>query len=90
MFAGTGLDFLTGATAWFSHRPKANLASFKPTEPLKLMFESTWEKRGEEQKASITKIVRYMSDEALIVPLFLQPTACILQSYVHTLYLAEG
>ena len=43
----------------------------------------------EEQIAMTKKIVRIMADECLVIPLYLSPSAYIIQPYVHTTFLKK-
>ena len=91
MFSGNDVTYLVSAQSWWSHEPKANLASFhRPPELVALFDEALKMRTEEEQKAATEKIVQYMRDEALIIPLYHIPVAIITKPYVHTTYLSQG
>ncbi len=43
-----------------------------------------------DQKEITKKLVRYMADEVLVIPLWKNPFAIITRPYVHTDYLQQG
>jgi len=43
-----------------------------------------------DQEAATKKIVRWIADQALIIPLYVSPAAYIIQPYVHTTYLEQS
>ncbi len=61
-----------------------------PPELEALSIDSRTYSSRADQETATKKIVQYLSDEALIIPIFLQPSAYIVQPWVHTDYLAEG
>jgi len=88
----TGLDFNYLATFFrqFGPDPFANLASFERPKELIDMCRQAYHAYDEAtQKEWAKKLVRYMADECLVVPTYLQPAAYIIQPYVHTTYLKE-
>ena len=89
----TGLDenYLATIAAWFGHEPKTNLTSFKrPDEFIKLSKESIMVFTDEKKKEYCKKMVRYIHDNALMVPLYNQVVAYIHQPWVHTAYYKTG
>jgi len=90
-FTGLDLNYLTTVAAWFGHEPKTNLASFKrPPELIALSKESITYLDEAGQKAITKKMVRLIADEVLMVPIFNNPSAYIIQPWVHTDYLQTG
>jgi ABC-type transport system substrate-binding protein len=90
-FTGLDLNYLTTVAAWFGHEPKTNLASFKrPPELIALSKESITYLDEVKQKAITKQMVRLIADEALMIPLFNNTAAYIIQPWVHTDYLQTG
>jgi peptide/nickel transport system substrate-binding protein len=88
----TGLDFNYLATFFrqFGPNPFANYADFKRPPELFAMAEEAYQAYDDKtQKAWAEKLVRYMADEALVIPMYLSPSAYIIQPWVHTTYLQE-
>jgi peptide/nickel transport system substrate-binding protein len=84
-------DFLGTIQTNYSDQPLTRMASWAPTEQLKaLCIDSRLYPDQPAQIAATRKIVKYMTDEALLIPIFLMPSAYIIQPWVHTDYLAEG
>jgi peptide/nickel transport system substrate-binding protein len=90
-FAGVDYNSLATMQTWFGHQPKTNLASFKRTDKLlALSKESITFKEEAKQKEWARKMSMEISEQALMVPLFHNPAAYIMQPYVHTNYLESG
>jgi peptide/nickel transport system substrate-binding protein len=88
----TGLDFNYLATFFrqFGHEPFANLASFERPQELIDMAKQAYHAFDEAtQKEWAKKLVRLMADECLVIPIYLVPSAYMIQPYVHTTYLKE-
>ena len=69
-----GVNYMVAFERWWSHDPMANFASFKrPPEMIKIAEELLTYDSEAEQKAGTKKAIRYMADEALVVPLFFRP-----------------
>lgn len=91
MFTGLDADFLVTFQRWFGDEPLSDLASFKrPPELIKMSQESRTHDKEADQRAAAKKIVRYMADEALVIPVFFATEAYLTQPYVHTDYLHQG
>jgi peptide/nickel transport system substrate-binding protein len=91
MFSGTGMNTLTGATAWWSPYPKSNLQSFGYRESLRTLFDQArQEQTMDGQKAAMGKIWALMADQAMVVPVYHIPTYIVAQPYVHFNYPAHG
>jgi len=90
-FTGADENFLGTFEAWFGPEAKTHLASYEPPEELAAMCEKATTYFDEaDQKAITEKMVRYVADNALIIPLYNQPAAYIYQPWVHTSYLKTG
>jgi hypothetical protein len=69
----------------------ANFSSFKrPPELVKISEDMLTMDSEADQKAITKKAIRFMADEALVVPIFFAPAAVITQPTVHTDYLDQG
>ena len=90
-FTGADENFLGTFEAWFGHDPKTNLASYAPPPELAAMSKEAITYFDEaDQKAITKKMVRYIADHALIIPLYNQPAAYMYNPWVHTTYLQTG
>ena len=90
-FAGVDYNSLATMQTWFGHEPKTNLASFKRTDKLlALSKESITFKDEARQKEWARKMSMEISEQALVIPLFHNPAAFIMQPYVNTTYLESG
>lgn len=91
MFSGEDVNYLVSASRWWSQNAKTNLGSFARPQTLKDAFTAAWSLKTEaEQKPATEKIVKVMSDEALMIPVYHAPTALILRKGVHTTYPGFG
>lgn len=89
----TGLDenYLATIQAWFGHEPKTNLTSFKrPDGFIKLSQEAVKVFTDEEKKEYCRKMVKYIHDNALMIPLYNQVAAYVHQPWLHTDYYKTG
>jgi len=90
-FNGIDLNSLGTIEAWYGHKPKTSLASLKISDTLLAMSrESVMYKSEADQAAAARKMSRYISEEALLIPLFSMPAAYVVQPWVHTDYLKQG
>ncbi len=90
-FAGLDYNSLATMQTWFGHQPKTNLASFKRTDKLlALSRESITFKEEAKQREAARKMSMELSEQALVIPLFHNPAAYIMQPWVHTNYLESG
>ncbi len=90
-FAGVDYNSLATMQTWFGHEPKTNLASFKRTDKLlALSKESVTFKDEARQKEWARKMSMEISEQALVIPLFHNPAAFIMQPWVNTTYLESG
>jgi ABC-type transport system substrate-binding protein len=91
MFSGNDYNYLMSCNAWWGPMPKTNLASFQRPEEFKALFEPANLARTEaDQIAGTEKIVAYMNQESLMIPVFHYPAGIVVQDYVHTEYPMEG
>ena len=88
--SGTDANFLVTTTRWFS--PEATvLPNFvKPPALVKMWREAIMKVSIMEQEAATKEMVKYIHDEALIIPLYRLPSSGILQPWVHSEYLKQG
>ena len=76
---------------YFGHDPINPFFSFVlPPELKKMSEESITLEKEAEQKAITNKIVRFMTDEALTIPVYAVPKGYMTQPWVHTDYLRQG
>jgi peptide/nickel transport system substrate-binding protein len=93
VFAASGVDpnYLVTITNWFSPQSRSKMPSWvRPQEFSDLWRQAIATDNSQEQEALTAKMVKYLHDEALICPLYMLPTAGIMQPYVHTNYLLNG
>ncbi len=90
-WSGMDATYLLSIQRWFSQAPMSPLASFKrPQEFLAMCEKADTLMNPADQKEITKKLVRYMADEALVIPLWKNPFAIITRPYVHTDYLQQG
>jgi peptide/nickel transport system substrate-binding protein len=88
----TGMDpnYLISFHRNFGPDPMSNFASLKrPPELISLSQKSLTLTSDKEQMEATKPLVRMVSDEALVVPLYLVPAAYVIQPWVHTTFLKE-
>jgi len=88
----TGMDpnYLMTFHRQFGPQPMSNYASFERPPVLVKPAEASLLLESEEEQIAMTKkLVRIMADECLVIPLYLSPSAYIIQPYVHTTFLKE-
>jgi ABC-type transport system substrate-binding protein len=91
MFSGMDPNGLISCNRWWSPTPMTNLTSFKrPPEFAKLFADANAGTDEATQKAGTAAIVKMMNEQALMIPLYLEPAGLIVAKYVHTEYPAEG
>jgi peptide/nickel transport system substrate-binding protein len=91
MWSGRDLNYLVTYLAWFSSDPFTNLSYLGHTpeqEALDKEAKKIPDVAG--QKAMIKKIIKYMTDEARIIPVFDAPAASIVAPYIHTTQFSQG
>ncbi len=89
-FIATETNFLVTFHRQFGPEPQANYVSFRrPPELIGPAEKSLTLESEAAQKEATKELVRLMSDEALVVPLYNSPNAFMMQPYVHTTYLRE-
>ncbi|MBN2039364.1 MAG: ABC transporter substrate-binding protein [Spirochaetes bacterium] len=82
---GTDYNYLATIQAWFGHAPKTNLARFKRPSKLISLSEKAIKYRDKDSQERITKrIVKLISDQALMIPLYFQPSSILIHPWVHT------
>ena len=82
---GTDYNFLATIQAWFGHAPRTNLASFKRPQKLLRLSEKSIKYRSKKSQMRITRqMVKLIADDALMIPLYFQPSSILIQPYVHS------
>jgi ABC-type transport system substrate-binding protein len=85
------INYLVAFHRWWSHDPMANLASFyRPPELISISEQSLTLDKEVDQKAITKKAVRFIADEALVIPVYGVPVAYLTQPWVHTDFLQQG
>jgi peptide/nickel transport system substrate-binding protein len=91
MWSGRDLNYLVTYMRWFSTDPFTNLAYLGHTaEQLALDEAAKAAVTLADQKAAATKIIKYMTDECRIIPIYDTPSAVMVQKYVHTDRYSQG
>ena len=91
MFSGMDPNALISCNRWWSPTPMTNLPSFKrPPEFTKLFADANAGSDEATQISGTAAIVKMMNEQALMIPLYLEPAGLIVAKYVHTEYPAEG
>ncbi len=87
---GMDLAFLVSLHRTIGPEPMSNLASFRrPAEMTAIAEKSLTLKTEKEQREATRQWVRNVSEEALLIPLYVVPRAYIIQPWVHTTFLKE-
>jgi peptide/nickel transport system substrate-binding protein len=91
MWSGKDVTNLVTYMRWFSTDPFTNLSYLGHT-PEQLALDQTAQAAASaaDQKTATVNIVKYMTDEARIVPLYDTPSAVMVQKYVHTDQFSQG
>lgn len=75
----------------FGPEPKTQIASYvDPPELIEMFHEARKPETIDEMKAAAKKIADYMSQEALVTPLWAMPNNYVIRPYVHTTYLKNS
>jgi peptide/nickel transport system substrate-binding protein len=84
--ASTGIHQDEDYTSWFSNNPKAYMVKFKRDDPEKVALEKQCETTLDEKEREMLnkKLYAYLANEAFAIALFQQPSAYIIQPWVHT------
>jgi peptide/nickel transport system substrate-binding protein len=91
MWSGKDVTNLVTYMRWFSSDPFTNLSYLGHTpEQLALDEAAKNAASAADQKTATVNIVKYMTDEARIVPLYDTPSAVMVQKYVHTDQFSQG
>jgi peptide/nickel transport system substrate-binding protein len=89
---GWGVDpntFVSVHCHW-GPEPLSNPASlYRPPEFVDLAHESLTKRSTEDLIAYTGKMIKYIKDEAMVIPLTYTPSAVMIQPWVHTTYLKE-
>lgn len=90
-FSGNHVNQSFVIQIWWGHEPGMNLVSFNRTPELVEMSKRAVKLVDEaDQKASAEEIVYYIAEEALVIPLYHDPSAFIHNGKVHTTYFKMG
>jgi peptide/nickel transport system substrate-binding protein len=85
------INYLVAFQRWWGHDPMSNLASFsRPPELMSISERSLTYEKEADQIAITKKAVRYIADEALVIPVYGIPGAYLTQPWVHTDFLQQG
>jgi ABC-type transport system substrate-binding protein len=92
MLYGWGVDpnTLMSVHRHWGPEPMSNPVSFvRPPDFIALCEESLTKTTVEDQIAITGQLIKYLEDEALVIPTIYTPSATMTQPYVHTTYLSE-
>ena len=90
-FTGNNMNQLMSFQRWWGHDPANNIVSFnRPEKLLELSKESLTKQTLEEQKAITEEMVYIIAEEALVVPLYNEPSAFVHNGKVHTTFFQKG
>lgn len=91
MFSGTDVNYLVSASRWWGPEPMTNLASMKRSPALVDLFKTAMKARSDaDQKAATAKIVKQITDDVQVIPVYHQPAGIIISPRVHTNYPRSG
>ncbi len=91
MWSGKDVTNLVTYMRWFSTDPFTNLSYLGHTaEQQALDVQAQSAETAAEQKAITEKIIRYMTDNAFIIPLYDTPAAIMVQKYVRNDRFSQG
>ena len=89
--SGNDQDYLVSAQRWWGPQPRLDLQGYECTPELAAIFEKSLKTNDRnEQKKLTEEIVYYIAEEALVIPLYNNPTSVIHNGKVHTTYLQQG
>lgn len=91
MYSGNDINYLMSYIRSFSTDPFTNMSYFGHTqEQRKLDEEANAISDIPGQKAMTQKLVRYLTDNAMIIPVFWAPLTTVTALYLHTDWLSRG
>lgn len=86
-FSTNQSNYLVSGSNWWGPNPRTKLVSVKCTPQLASLFNNALKVRTEaEQKAATEKIVKEITDEVMVIPVYHYPASIIIKPYVHTTY----
>jgi ABC-type transport system substrate-binding protein len=91
MYSGNDINYLISYMRWFSTDSLANMSYLGHTEEQrKLDEEANAISEIPGQKAITAKLVRYLTDNAMVIPVLWAPLTTVTAPYVHTDWLSRG
>jgi len=89
--SGMDTNYLLTYMRWFSTMPFTNLAYLGHTDEQAQMDKKAQSLVDLKEQEKITKqVVRYLTDNALVVPVYISPAAVMLHPYVHSTQYTQG
>jgi hypothetical protein len=91
MYSGNDINYLISYMRWFSTDPMGRMAYLGHTEEQRALDEQAKvipDVTG--QKAMTRKLVKYLTDNAMIIPVLWSPLTSVTAPYVHTDWLGCG
>jgi ABC-type transport system substrate-binding protein len=91
MWSGMDINYLVTYMRWFSTDPFTNLDYLGHTAEQQALDTSAQAALSlADQKAAVTTIIKYMTDEARVIPMYEVPQAVMVQKWVHTDRYSQG
>jgi len=91
MYSSNDVNYLISYMRWFSTYAIAPMAYLGHTdEQRRLDDEAVLSPDPTDQEAATKKLIRYMTDKAMIIPVLWMPMLTLTGSYVHTDWLSRG
>jgi ABC-type transport system substrate-binding protein len=91
MYSGNDINYLISYMRWFSTDPFTNMSYLGHTEEQRKLDEEVKaipDIPG--QKAITGKLVKYLTDNAMVIPILRSPLTTVTAPYVHTEWLSRG
>ncbi|NLM52215.1 MAG: ABC transporter substrate-binding protein [Firmicutes bacterium] len=88
--AGQDTNYLTSIQRWWGHDGTLSISFIRPAELIEMSRASLLARTTDEKKAWAEKIVKYIGDEALVIPILNQPSGFLHDGTVHTSYPKQG
>ncbi len=83
-------NYLTSIQHWWGHNGQLSISFIRPDELIQMSKESLQAKTDAEKKEWAGKIVKFIGDEALVVPIVNSPSGFLHDGTVHTSYPIKG
>lgn len=88
--SGQDTNYLTSIQRWWGHDGSLSISFIRPDELIRMSKDSLLARTDAEKKEWAEKIVKYIGDEALVIPLVNSPSGFLHDGTVHTSYPNQG